>query len=180
MPQASTAELIAAWRGMTDHDLMILRKMAKKLIGGTPFTEPLDLMHEAFDRCLDGRRNWPMNVGFSVFLGNAMRSIASAERRHAKLREEVQDELLQRAGELAIVPSAEEQAIFFEELDLTRKAVDDLMAKLQGDEAAQKVLSGMVAGLSPKEIREAVHMDAKAFAAARTRIARRMNLPQLH
>lgn len=179
MAQASTAELIAAWRGMTEHDVLILRKMGRKLIEGTRFTESMDLMHEAFDRCLDGRRNWPTHVRFSVFLGNVMRSIASAERRREKLHEsfEASSEEEPQAG---YAPSAEQQAIVFEDVGLTMKAVDALRGKLAGDEAAQKVLGGMAAGMSPKEIRQALHMDSRAYEAARMRIARRMRLPQLH
>lgn len=182
MENATTAEIIAAWSRMSDLDLLILRKMATSLIGGTGYSEPLDLIHEAFGRCLDGRRNWPTHVHFSVFLGNVMRSVVHAEReqkrRRAGRRVDFDDYLTEIGSGSA--PSQEEESIAFEELSLTRKAGDELREQLAGDEGARKVLSGMLAGLSPKEMCESFHMDAHAFEAARKRVMRRAKLIRAH
>lgn len=183
MAHANTQQLIGAWSTLDNRDLMILRKMAASLIDGTRFTEPLDLMHEALDRCLDGRRNWPTSVPFSVFLGNVMRSIAQGERklRKRELSARVDfDEFMERMQPSATTRSAEDEAIDAEQIRLTKKAADELRKKLEGDEGAQKVLSGIASGLSPQEMRESFHMDAKAFDAAVHRIVRRARQSRMH
>jgi DNA-directed RNA polymerase specialized sigma24 family protein len=186
MAQANTEQLIAAFSTLTELDLLILRKMAASLIGGTSFSEPLDLLHEAFGRCLDGRRDWPMQaVPFSVFLGNVMRSVASGERKKSRrlgsLRVDF-DEFVDGLRETgaASAPSAEDEALEAEQIRLTGRMADDLRRKLEGDDGAQKVLNGIASGLTPKEMRESFHMDAKAFDAAMQRIRRRARQARMH
>ncbi|MGE4240686.1 hypothetical protein [Ramlibacter sp.] len=180
MAHANSAQVIAAWSGMSENDLLILRRMAKSLLDGTNYSEPMDLMHEALIRTLDGRRNWAQGVPFSVFLGNAMRSIASAERSHrGRVRVDF-DDFVAEMDAVECAPSAEHEAIALQQVAMTQKVVDALRQKLAGDEAAQKVLSGIAAGLSPAEIREALNMDQHAYEAARKRISRRLKLAQMH
>lgn len=176
----NTAELIAAWSGMNDNDLLILRKMAKGLIDGTNYSEPMDLMHEAFVRALDGRRNWAQGVAFSVFLGNAMRSIASAERAHRSRARVDYEEFMDEMDEIHGAPSTEQVAIALQEVEMTQKVIERMRRKLAGDEPAQKVLTGMAAGLSAAEIREALRMSAHEYDATRKRIERRLKLMQIH
>lgn len=182
MAYADTEELIEAWESMDDRDLLILRKMARGLLGGTDFAEPLELMHEAFERCLDGRRNWPSAIGFPVFLGNIMRSVVCAERRRKRRgpRFEEFDESMGETEDSARHPSVEQRAVDEEESARGSEAADKIRRSLAGDEAAQKVLGGMLAGLSPKEMRASFRMDAKAFEAARMRVMRRAGRPSLH
>jgi len=52
MTYATTEELIEAWEKLTDRDHRILRSIGHALVGGTPFTEPLELLNVAFHRCL--------------------------------------------------------------------------------------------------------------------------------
>ena len=182
MAHASTEELIEAWEALDERGMLILRKVARSLIRGTEFTEPLDLMHEAFERCLDGRRNWPTEIEFSVCLGNIMRSVACAERLRARRGPKFEefDESLAEFDKSACHPSVERQAVACEEDAARREAADKVRRSLAGDEAAQKVLGGMLAGLSPKEMRASFHMDDKAFEAARMRVMRRAARPGMH
>jgi hypothetical protein len=183
MAHGDTSQILSAWQAMTARDLMILRKMGEALIDGTSYAEPLDLMHEAFDRCLDGRRSWPTHVRFSVFLGNAMRSIASAERANMVDRRSARADFADWSSscdERGSAPSAEHEAMARQELAITMKAAAALSARLWDDEAARKVLNGILAGMSPKEMRESFGMDAKVYDAARMRVARRMRQARAH
>ena len=184
MAHATTEQLINALSTLSALDLMILRKMGASLIGGTSYSEPLDLMHEAINRCLDGRRQWPVQKApFSVFVGNAMRSIAHAERKQNKKRGPARvnfEEFMEDLQKAATSPSAEDRASEAQQIQLTRKAADDLRKKLDGDDGAQKVLSGLVSGLSPMEMRESFHMDENAFDAALKRVVRRARAARMH
>lgn len=183
MAHANTEQVIAAWSTLDERDVLILRKMGSTLIGGTRFSEPLDLMHEALIRCLDGRRHWPIEVNFSVFVGNVMRSIAHGERRSSKRDESSRiefGEFMERLQHVSTAPSAEDEVSEAQQIRVTRKAADDLRLKLDGDECAQKVLSGLVAGLSPREMRESFHIDDKAFEAAFQRVVRRAKAARMH
>lgn len=177
MGHATTAEILKAYVELTPAELLLLRRIGAKLVGGTSFSEPMDLLHEAMDRSLDGRRNWPGNVPFAVFLGNAMRSIAHGERGLAQNKPGARvdfDDYEAAVDETRGADGPEEQLIVFEEIRMRRKSADDARIALDGDEPAQKVLSGMLAGMSPREMCASFHMDSKAFDAARHRVMRRL------
>lgn len=183
MAHANTEQLIAAWSTLNARDFLILRKMATALIPGTCYSEPQDLLHEAYVRALDGRRNWPLHIHFSVFLGNAMRSIAKGERTAQKRRGARSvdfEDFMSNMQHLAATPSVLDEALEVEKLRLGRKAADELRDKLEGDDPARQVLSGIVAGLSPKETRETCGMDEKTFDAAMHRILRRARAGRVH
>lgn len=183
MAHANTEELIAAWKTLDARDLMILRKMARTLCPGTTHSEPEDLLHEAYLRALDGRRNWPSHVRFSVFLGNAMRSISNAERKaSARVSGDRVDfeRFMDEMQHLAASPSAQDEVEELQELRIGWETAEKLRSKLAGDPVALQIVDGLLAGFSPEEMREAFKIDHKTFYAAIARMARRVRAGRMH
>lgn len=178
---ATIQELFDAFSALSDADLLALRKAAYIRLGGTQYSEPADLIHEALTRCLDGRRHWPKAVPFTVFLANAMKSIADADRNLHSSRLVISAALLEtpsRPDPLSDLgpraPSAEEECIALEDLRLAREQTEELKRYFTNDPAALGVLSAWLAGLSGKEAIAAKSLTAKEYDAARKRLARRI------
>ena len=49
---ASIEEALEAFTNLSNRELIALRRFARSRIGGTCYTEPADLLHEALHRCL--------------------------------------------------------------------------------------------------------------------------------
>lgn len=181
---ATTTQILDAFASLDDNSLLALRCYALFHIGGTGFSEPLDLMHEALNRALEGRRNWPMNVNFGLFLALAMRSIADGERkRHENCKRSfmsIDDALEQCPEEMTPFPSAEEEFMALEEMHFAEKTASDARMAMVGDREALRVLEGLLAGLTPTEMRRNYGMDHKAFDAARHRVLRRLRARNTH
>lgn len=179
---ANTAQILSAFQKLTDDELLALRKYAQTLIGNTSFTEPLDLIHEALARALDGRRNWPMHVNFGLFMALSMRSIVDAERsrqENQRGRRVSIDDLLDSSPDLASAqPSVEEELIAMEQFHLASQAAAKARVALAEDQDALRVLNGMLGGLSPQEMCSTYSMSPKTFDAARHRVMRRLRPSQ--
>jgi hypothetical protein len=67
-------------------DIVRLSLLAKHWAGGLARRDADDLLNEAFDRVLSGRRPWPSAVPTPAFFNEVMRSIAS-QWRHEDARE---------------------------------------------------------------------------------------------
>lgn len=178
---ATIQELFDAFSSLSDSDLLALRKAASLRLFNTQYTEPADLIHEALTRCLDGRRNWPKAVPFTVFLANAMKSIADADRNLHSSRLVISSALLEtpsRPDPLSDLgpraPSAEEDCIALENLRLARGQLEQLKRAFCDDPAALSVLHGWMAGMSSKETIAARSLSAKEYDAARKRVARQI------
>lgn len=176
---ATTPELFEAFSALSDSDLLALRKAASMRLFGTQYSEPADLIHEALTRCLDGRRNWPKAVPFTVFLANAMKSIADADRNLHSSRFVISSALLETPsrpdplGELGPkAPSAEDDCIALEDTRLAREQTEELKRFFADDPAALAVLSGWLEGLSSKEAIEAQCITPKDYDAGRKRLSR--------
>lgn len=177
MPHATTQQILDAFQALTDAELLALRKYASQKIGGTSFSEPLDLIHEALHRALDGRRNWPTHVNFGLFLAMSMRSIGDAERkRHEnKFASPMSLEDMEQAGHaIGSIWSVEDELIASEDMHVAKKTATLARAALEGDNEALRVLGGLLAGMSPKEMCESFSMNPKAFDSARHRVMRRL------
>lgn len=174
----NTTETLDAYMALTDEELLVLRYTGDRLIYGTLYTEPADLIHEALHRALDGRRNWPKHVQFGAFMLMTMRSIVSAERKHAKLKprslfsvEEISEYSIE---DCLISPSPEETLMSLQMLEIATRTADAARLALEGDKEALNVLAGIVAGMSATEMRKEFQLDARAFDAARHRVMRRI------
>lgn len=169
----TTEEIMKAYAGLDEEQMLALRIYAEQRLAECSFyTDGIDLMHEALSRALEGRRHWPLGLDFGLFMALTMKSIAGHERVKGRLATSLES----GSATAGLSPSAEEDCIAFEELNLARKAAERAKTALAGDEPALRVLSGMSAGMSPREICAAHGMDAKAFDAARHRVLRRLRL----
>lgn len=157
-------------------DVLRLLKVGRVFALGTRL-DPDDLFQEALTRVLDERRRCPPGVDPVVFVANAMRSIADADRKaiqreQAALAEAELTEERPASGKTpppeVILTDAERQAA-------CKKAVDDLFGLFADDEEAQTLLLGDLYGHSADEIRQMNDMDETEYATVRRRMRRKMN-----
>lgn len=183
---ATTAELNEAWMKLTKQDTLQLRKAAAFFIRETrrsPYTEPLDLIHEAFVRALDGRRNWPpLNVPFRTFMVETMRSVINHDTDNLDNKPGAHmgwDAFETEGMELAFqasAPSAEDMAMASERRTLrikALKAADDALTR-EGDAHARNVIRGWAEELTQKQAQRRYGIDTKSYQAAVKRAQRRL------
>lgn len=139
----STAEVELALQGLSRAEILRLTKVAVRMADGTSQTGD-DLFQEAVLKALGGERLCPRDVDISVFLANAMRSLAWAarEREEADPLADAHDlgEPEGPASQLANSGrSTEEDLIAKRDYKARQQALLDLFNE---DEEALKVLLG--------------------------------------
>lgn len=174
---ANYADLLGAFASLSDSDLLALRKSAIRLLDGTQFSEPADLLHEALTRCLDGRRQWPIEVSFPLFLSNAMKSIASADRAHRKAWRSISakdnandwsDDWLGGASH----PSVEDAALEMERLTAVKAGSEAIRAAFANDPDASLVIEGWMEDQTANEVIAGHGISTRDYDSARKRIQR--------
>lgn len=177
-----TPDLLTAFAALTDADIASLKRIAANHMRGTEFSEPSDLIHEALLRCLNGSRVWPKRVPLQVFLANAMRSIAFADRQcgltratflTSQLATEDMDAPFQEFS--AVAPSAEEAYIALFEIREVERSLDRLERRLAADRAAFMFLSGRITGRSVKDTLREGSLRRKDYESARKRVKRELD-----
>lgn len=180
---ATIDEIIDTYAGLSDDELIALRKAARCHMGGTRFSEPCDLIHEAIDLLISGVRHWPKEVDFSRFMFETMRSVAHADRKRMENRLDCgrSVEELAEVGEwrLPRAKSVEAELIERQPGEMAARAAVDARESLVNDRFAQLVIDAMLAGLEPREACEEFGWDMNEYRAARQRalIRIRKNLP---
>lgn len=146
-------------------DLVRLAGLARIWATGLRQHDADDLLNEALDRVLSGRRLWPIDVPLPAFLSQVMRSIASQWRednRREPLREDETGEVLEEESHS---PG-------------TRYEVDDMIARmrraLETDLSALGVFEHILADSDREDAQVALGMDATQYDTARRRMARRL------
>jgi DNA-directed RNA polymerase specialized sigma24 family protein len=168
------AEMESALRGLSDAEVLRLMKFSARLSDGTSQTGN-DLYQEAVLKSLDGERQCPRDVEVSVFLANAIRSLAWAarEREQADPLTNAQD-LADPEGPASQLEgrdvSPEEQLAARRGLKAMQQALLDLF---DDDEDALKVLLGIFDEQSAEEIRQTWGMDERELATIRRRMRRK-------
>ncbi len=124
-----------------------------------------DMMNEAFDRVLSGRRPWPSDVPLPAFLSGVMRSIASQWR-----REDWREPLLERDEQ--DTPDGTEH-------DLTAgHEFNDLLFRMRqvlaDDPEASGVLNHVLDDTDRAEAQSALSLDATSYDTARRRMVRKL------
>jgi len=157
-PQRDVGAALAA---LSEEDLLRLRVIAKlrarSLPDGMSWS---DLLHEAVLRALTGARPWPPGVSLLAFLAGVMRSLCDEQwRRHRR-----QDRLpiLHGSGE---ADDPERACAAAEAL----VAVQRLFAS---DEAALKVITGLISGMAADDIRRHYGLTTVEYDTTRRRIRR--------
>lgn len=182
-PFASPTQVAIALGKLTPNDHSALIRCAKNLLSGTSYSEPSDLVHEAFYRALDGRRRWLLRVDFMAFMTTSIKSIASSDRESYSNKFVVPassletDECSDPISEIGLrYPSPEDEYIHREcrhGMTLKRR---QLTIDFSGDVQAQMIFEGWANELTPREIIVTSGLTADAYHAARKRIVRRINV----
>jgi len=162
----SGEELETAILGLSDADVVRLKKCAHKYIGGHDM-DVEDLVNEAILRTLSGKRKTcPRNLPIVQFLAGAMRSIASGEREKTTNSEELLDiDLSQLHGDS---DCPEENAI-------QNQRYKELEVIFDEDEEILMLLLYLQNGNSPSEIREEEGWSQTQFNTIRRRTRRKWN-----
>lgn len=176
---ATTQEFFNAFEALPNRVKLALETYANRCSVGTHYSDSMDLIHEVFFRVLDGRRHWPRDVDLAAFLANSVKSLASASRQRAEnLNVSLESVELQEDG---AEPMAHEPVMSTEELAMERErgriaqaAVEFARSLLQTDMDAIRVLNGIYAEMTPKEMKQAFALSDKSFAAARQRVMFRL------
>lgn len=170
---ATIEEIIDTYAGLSDDDLIALRKSARCHMGGTRFSEPCDLIHEALNALISGDRRWPKHVDFSRFMFETMRSVAHADRKRMENKLDCGrsvDELAE-VGEWRLPRSKSVEAELEEREPAKRvaEAAEAARESLAHDRFAQLVIDAMLAGLEPREACEEFGWGMNEYRAARQR-----------
>lgn len=175
---ATTAQVLDAFAKQDDRQMLALKQAAHRYLGGTHFSDPLDLIHEALYLTLEGRRNWPLHVDFGLYLAMTMRSVADTSRRSSAMKttsavpfDEMTEEHFQSENN---TPSVEDQLIAMEQFSCAQAAADSVRSALSDDPKALRVLNGLLAGMGPKEMCLEFQISSKDFNAAHQRVMRRL------
>ena len=172
-------DIFDAYENMLPKDKVQLRIILGKFIGGTPFTCPMDLMHQAMYRLLSGKRKWVKGVPFVACLYTVARSIAHAARTDSASQNESLEALQQFDPDLTrsaggasgfYAESAEEVAMHNERFHLCQLAADSIRELMNDDPIGRLVLAGVLSDMTPEEMREVYQIKESAIKAARQRV----------
>jgi DNA-directed RNA polymerase specialized sigma24 family protein len=152
----SLDEIRMIFQTITDAQKTALMKIAKIYAGKTRYGHQ-DLIQEAYMRVLDGRRQWPRNVGVVPFLGNVMRSIKY-------------DWRVQNHDDDVDVDSigVEDHAA------AARVDIQKIIALFDDDPVARKILMARMKGVSGEELRQISALTKTEFESKCTKIRRRL------
>lgn len=173
---ASREEVEQALAGLTDDDLVKIKRIAQMRSHGLEAIEWQDLLQEAMARALEGTRRWPADVPFVAFLAQTMRSIANEEwqrpvRRHtvvlplAPASEASFDDGLADLGVTSVHPEREAEA---------RDTLRYIESLFVNDSEARAILIGVAEGASPEEVRKQNGINLKSYQTAQKRIRRKL------
>ncbi|ATQ75807.1 hypothetical protein CR152_15685 [Massilia violaceinigra] len=174
---ATTQDILDAFANLSGKEKITIMAKAKWHLDGTSFSEPLDLVHEALFLAVEGRRNWPLKIQFSLFLSMTIKSIAYAERtkkaHSARTRASAEDHLDWGTAPAANHPSAQDEAERAQTTIRLIGALDVARAALrEGDRLAALVLDAILDEEEAPAIRDRLGLSAAELDAARKRALR--------
>lgn len=146
-------------------DLVRLGALARVWATGLRQHDADDLLNEALDRVLSGRRPWPVEVPLPAFLSQVMRSIASQWRQEARREPLKEDEAGKMLDEESNNPSA-----CYEIGDL----IGRMRHSLGTDPPALGVFEHILADSDREDAQAALGMNATQYDTARRRMVRQL------
>ena len=163
-PAPAPQDVRAALATLPKEDLLRLRAIARlrarALPGGVSWS---DLLHEAVLRALSGTRPWPPGLPLVAFLAGVMRSLCDEQwRRHL-----LQDRLFPPSDSTS---SADDP----ERAYAASQALAGIHRLFAADAAATKVITGLLGGMAPEEIRRHYGLTTVEYSTARRRMRRSM------
>lgn len=166
---ATREECAEALRQLSDEDHERLEKIARLRATGLHAVAWCDLLHDAIERLLDGRRRWPRKVPLVVFLRETMRSIASDHWRRLDQSVVVSESEIGEAVANAIDETAQP-----ERRASAEETIGQIEDAFESDNEALRVLAAMASGWGPQEIQQEIGMDETRYASTLRRIRRRL------
>ena len=162
-PAPAPQDIGAALAALPEEELLRLRAIARlrarSLPGGTSWS---DLLHEAVLRALTGARPWPPGVPLLAFLAGVMRSLCDEQwRRHRR------EKALPNLGDGGGVDDPERAYAATE-------ALAGIHRLFVSDEAALKVITGLIGGMEAAAIRRHYGLTSIEYDTTRRRIRRTM------
>lgn len=146
-------------------EILRLSALARTWATGLRQHDADDLLNEALDRVLSGRRPWPSDLPLPAFLSQVMRSIASQWRREDRREPLKEDETNKVFNEENHNPAA-----CYE--------MDDLISRMRralgADQPALGVFDHILADIDRSEAQAALGMDATQYDTARRRMTRQL------
>ena len=153
----------AALAALPEEELLRLRAIARLRARALPSgISWSDLLHEAVLRALSGARPWPLGVPLLAFLAGIMRSLCDEQWR--RYRRET-------------IHSHPEPADRIDDPERAYAASEVLAAMHRlfvSDEAALKVITGLIDGMEPEEIRRYYSLTNVEYDTTRRRMRRAM------
>lgn len=174
---ATPQDIMDAFANLSDRERRVIHAIARKHLGGTRFSEPMDLIHEALFLAVEGRRKWPLEIDFAIFLSMTIRSVAYADRTVSEnamaAKAPVEDILEWSGADCASHPSAQDCAERAQSSQIAWRKVASARGRLaERDPVAARVLDGFVAEEPACELRRELGICAAELDAARKRVLR--------
>ena len=173
---ATKEEAADALRALSQADLARLNALAKVRALRAPGLDWRELLHDAIDKLLTGKRQWPRDVPILVFMRQVMRSLASEALRKTRTGPVMIEADLPQGenGEtdysaaLSDEPDAESQVH-------ARQVLRNIIALFAGDKAVLAVIEGLSLGLPPEDVQTRHRLTPTQFASAQKRLRRSIN-----
>lgn len=154
----------AALTALSAEDLLRLRAIARLRARALPpgaMSWP-DLLHEAVLRALTGARPWPMAVPLLAFLAGVMRSLCDEQWRRYRRQDHLP------------ISHGNREADDPERTYAATEALAAIQRLFASDEAALKVIKGLISGMAAEDIRRHYDLTAVEYDTTRRRIRRTM------
>jgi DNA-directed RNA polymerase specialized sigma24 family protein len=161
----SMSEVRRALDRLRPADIVRLSELARNWARGLRGHDADDMLNEAFDRVLSGRRPWPSDVPTPAFFSGVMRSIASQWRREGAREPLIED------GEEGATENI--SGGLSPDLELNH-LISRMRHALTGDPEAREALEHILADSDRDEAQCASGLDATRYETARRRMLRHM------
>jgi DNA-directed RNA polymerase specialized sigma24 family protein len=146
-------------------DIVRLSALARTWATGLRQHDVDDLLNEALDRVLSGRRPWPSHLPLPVFLSQVMRSISGQWRRELRREPLIEDERANGPDEQGENPTPSHE-------------MGDLIARMRDalvdDANSLGVFDHILADSDREEAQAAMGIDAARYDTARRRMVRHL------
>ena len=154
----------AALAALSEEDLLRLRAIARLRARSLPPVAMswCDLLHEAVLRALTGARPWSPEVPLFAFLAGVMRSICDEQWRRYRRQDHLP------------TPHGSGGADDPERAYAAAQALAAIQRLFASDDAALKVIKGLISGMAAEDIRRHYDLTAVKYDTTRRRIRRTM------
>lgn len=164
-----------ALRKLSDDQRKALRLCAHKLLSGTRYDSPDDLLHEAIYRAGNDSRQWRESMDPAVFLFHTMRSIASVDRRnspkvlsygrrHVSFEDWAMEDQIAAQNHENLSPEA--ILILREQITEIESIRAQTVEHLSTDPEALAIFEARFDDTPPREIKASLGLDDRTFKAA--------------